>query len=429
MTKRMTVCLAAAVLIASATTAAAATDKTCLTGNDPAARNDAAQITALEATIDAACPCVSFDGDRGEMHRDYLRCAAARVKAAVKAGGLRAQCEGRLNSSYRRSTCGVPTARDAVPCLERNSRGKLRCLIVPAADCQDRPGRYSRLACGDYSRCVDAGDTNEDYKVDAKDSGSCVPLPTETPTQTATSTRTTTFTATPTRTHTPTTTPSDTPTDAPTSTPPATPTATPSGTTTPTGTPTCGSIEPPRLGVIVNANMDTEEDVLLPPQAVGLCPPQNPSGGGCPLLSILDGSADVINDFDASASFDPRACGQDPGAVSFKWEILFPPTLQGALYASNGISGYLTPHLTIQPSSLPSLDGTDAGADTFWRVRLTVTSLTPPITQAVAYFRFKYQQTELSLDVSTSCQLLGHFDSVLCPESVASNALPTNEPH
>jgi len=187
-------------------------------------------------------------------------------------------------------------------------------------------------------------------------------------------------------------------------------------------------MDPPAVAVVVNPNTDTEEDVILPPQAIGICPPQNPGGGGCPLAYILDGSTDLTNVFDASSIVDPRACGQDPHALSYKWEILFPPTLQGAVYTSNGISGYLTPVLTIQPSSLPSLDDTDAGADTFWRVRLTVTSLTPPITQQIVYFRFKYTQSELTLQMSTDCQLIGHIDGVACT-TLAEHGLPTNEPH
>lgn len=114
--------------------------------------------------------------------------------------------------------------------------------------------------------------------------------------------------------------------------------------------------------------------------------------------------------------------------MSHKWEILFPPTLQGAVYTSNGITGYLTPVLTIAPSSLPSLDDTDAGADTFWRVRLTVTALNPPYTQTIVCFRCKYQQTELSLQMSTNCQLIGHIDGDLC-SIVGINGLPTTEPH
>ena len=191
-------------------------------------------------------------------------------------------------------------------------------------------------------------------------------------------------------------------------------------------------MQTPVVAVVVNQNTDTEDHAVLPPQAIGMCPSQSPSGGGCPIATLdgsaQDGSTEVRNVFDARDSVDPRACGLDPAALSYHWEILFPPTLQGAVYTSNGISGYLTPVLTIQPSSLPSLDDTDAGADTFWRVRLTVTSLTPPITQQIVYFRFKYTQSELTLQMSTDCQTIGHIDGVLCT-ILAVNGLPTTEPH
>lgn len=427
MTRQTTVALLAAVIAGVVTpTVVTASDKTCRTGNDPVVHNDAGQIAALETAIDEACPCVSDGGGRGAMRLDYLRCVNDRVKGAVRAGTLRSQCALRIDSAYRRSTCGLPTARDAVPCLERSSRGALRCRIMRAADCHDRPG-LSRIACGDYQRCVDAGDTNQDYRVNRSDSGACVLPPTATPTQAATATRTAadTTTATATATQTPTATASETATPEPTSTPTETPTATPVWTATATAT--CG-MAPPIVAVVVNQNTDTEEHTLLPPQANGICPTNTPSGGGCPLLNSLDGSAEIINVFDARDSVDPRACGMDPAALSYHWEILFPPTLQGAVYTSNGISGYLTPVLTIQPSSLPSLDDTDAGTDTFWRARLTVTSLTPPITQRIVYFRFKYRSSELTLQMSTDCQAIGHIDGVLCTLP-AVNGLPTNEPH
>ncbi|MGH7786518.1 MAG: hypothetical protein ACRERC_06595 [Candidatus Binatia bacterium] len=76
-------------------------------------------------------------------------------------------------------------------------------------------------------------------------------------------------------------------------------------------------------------------------------PAPEPSAGGCPLALDVDGSVEVINTFDASASFDPRPCGQDPSDVSYNWEVLYPPLLQGGPYTSVGISGYLTPGETL----------------------------------------------------------------------------------
>src|SRR6476660_4420244 len=106
MTRQTTVALLAAMIACVVMpTVVTASDKTCLTGNDPVVHNDAAQVAALEAAIDEACPCVSDDGGHGAMRLDYMRCVSARVKAAVGAGMLRTQCQARLDSAYRRSTC------------------------------------------------------------------------------------------------------------------------------------------------------------------------------------------------------------------------------------------------------------------------------------------------------------------------------------
>lgn len=131
---------------------------------------------------------------------------------------------------------------------------------------------------------------------------------------------------------------------------------------------------------------------------------------------------------------DQAACTPNQGILSFHWEILFPPTLQSVVYSSTGITGYFSPVLTIRPSSLPALEDTEAGSDTFWRVRLTITehpSESDPmlLSQRVFYFRFKYQQTDLTLQMSTDCQRIGHFDGVLCNSLVAANGLPATEPH
>ena len=257
---------------------------------------------------------------------------------------------------------------------------------------------------------------------------------TESPTPTATWTPTTadTATATPVDTATATLTSTQTPTASDTATNSPTPTETPTSTPTftPTPTATCGS-EPPVIQVVINPGTDAEEQAIFPPLPPNLppgvtCGSQTSSGGGCQLQSSLDGSADLFNVFDMSGSFDPRSCGQDPKALSYKWDIEFPPTLQGGFYASKGISGYLTDTLTILPSSLPALDSsTDAGGDPFWRARVTVTALTEPQTQTVLYFRFLYQETDLTLQMSTDCQLLGHLDGVTC---TIENGLPTTEP-
>ena len=143
-------------------------------------------------------------------------------------------------------------------------------------------------------------------------------------------------------------------------------------------------------------------------------------------MNPVDGSIFSVNVFDASTSINQQR--GDSSDLTFRWEIFFPPTLQSAPYASNGISGYLSPVLTIQWSSLPSLADTAAGTDQFWRAKLTVTSLQSPSLQTVVFFRFLYQGTDLSFDMSTNCQAIGYIDNVLCT-IVGAHGLPTTEPH
>ncbi|HYD47514.1 MAG TPA: hypothetical protein VEB21_04170 [Terriglobales bacterium] len=383
--------------------AMAATDKTCLTGDDPLVASDAEQIAALEAAVELACPCAGYDGSIGKSQRDYRRCTAAQVKAALSAGNLRSKCKSRVSKRFAHSICGHAAAVEAVPCLERSTRGKLRCLIVPAAECRDRAGRYSRVACPGYESCVAAGDTNADHLINLNDSGSCI-VP---------ATATATFT----------------PTDTSVAT--ATPTLTPTWTSTATATATATfPVEPPLAHIVVNPGTDRVETPILPPEALTgpapSCFPQNPSGGGCRLLAVLDGGIDLVNVFDASGSINPAAQTPDEDALTYKWDIYRPTTLQGGKYAPRGVTGYFTKQLTIAPSSFPALEDTIAGADVFWRAALTVTSIYPPFAQTTVYFRFQYQSTELTLDNSIDCYRTNF------PEwcyTLAPNGIPTTEPH
>jgi hypothetical protein len=81
--------------------------------------------------------------------------------------------------------------------------------------------------------------------------------------------------------------------------------------------------------------------------------------------------------------------------------------------------------LQIRPSSLPSLTGSEAGQDIFWRVRLTISINGSPST--VSWFRFDYQQSTLTLQMSTDCQRIGHLQGDECTIE-AINGLPPTEP-
>src|SRR5262245_37170926 len=48
---------------------------------------DAKAIRLVRDTIDAECPCASFDGvTKGRKHADYVKCAHSKIKAGVSSG-------------------------------------------------------------------------------------------------------------------------------------------------------------------------------------------------------------------------------------------------------------------------------------------------------------------------------------------------------
>ena len=60
--------------------------KTCLTGTDPEVASDAAQIIAVRAVVEAACPCASYDGSSGKTHGKYTSCAGASITSEAGLG-------------------------------------------------------------------------------------------------------------------------------------------------------------------------------------------------------------------------------------------------------------------------------------------------------------------------------------------------------
>jgi len=205
------------------------------------------------------------------------------------------------------------------------------------------------------------------------------------------------------------------------STPTPTATGIPSATPTPTSCTGNGAVV---AHADINVNDDPQSPPLPPDPAALSCPPQSVLGGGC-AINPLDGSVDNV--FDASASVDAARCNPDDPPPSYHWELFKPPGLGGAAYSSNGITGYHGPVLTIRPSSLPSLFNTDAGEDILWRVRLTVTSNVGTHQTSVTWFRFDYEQSALTLQMSTDCQRIGHLDGTQCTIE-ATNGLPATEP-
>ncbi len=173
-----------------------AAKKTCLTGTDPSVAHDLPQITVVRADVDAACPCASFDGSKGNTHANYVTCASGVISIQVGEGHLRPQCKATVKKYYSVSTCGVPASKDEEPCIKKvTASGKVSCAVKPAAKCVGS-GKLTKPACPNATLCIDAADTNGDGIIGIGDSGACVVAPTATPTSTATPTNTPTPTAT-----------------------------------------------------------------------------------------------------------------------------------------------------------------------------------------------------------------------------------------
>jgi hypothetical protein len=116
--------------------AAAAMALLCWPGGATAQVDCEAERCAVQAEIDAQCPC-----DDATNHGEYVRCVRAQAKALVSK-----QCRGKVVRCAAKSTCGK---EGAVTC-ERNGRnGTTRCKISRSAErCEARGGTVgSRSSC------------------------------------------------------------------------------------------------------------------------------------------------------------------------------------------------------------------------------------------------------------------------------------------
>jgi len=408
---------------------ASAGEPACLAGDVASA--DLAAIQAVEASVDAGCNCETFDGSEDRRAADYRRCVLAVVKEAVLAGELRSKCKSRLAKAYKASTCG--RSDDAAPCIETRPDGSVRCKVQEPGKCVSVPGRFTRLACSDAVRCIDAADDSGDWVVGSADSGECRPQATTTTSTLAPETTTTladeTTTTTLAEETTTTTTTTTTLEEETTTTTSTTTTSTTTSTTTTTTTTTlpCG-LDGPTLVVRTYVSdgviryIDPPDRPVFPPDPrANDCDPQTLLGGGCgyPYDIGLDGTLSTW--FDASESYVPNAC---PGTtLSYHWQFFKMPGLGGTPYAVAGITGYFQPEVAIQPNSFPAVEDSEAAGDPDWRVLLTVTANQGANPVRQVWFKFEYIASALTLERYVVCQ--AQPDDCL-PEDWA--ALPATEP-
>ncbi len=99
----------------------------CLQGGS--AGSDRRDMDAVLATMEATCPCASFDGTAGHAQQQYQACVAPIIRAALGANQLRPRCK----SLLKRSTCGRPKA--VVCCVEKLASGDRSCRAQKMTAC------------------------------------------------------------------------------------------------------------------------------------------------------------------------------------------------------------------------------------------------------------------------------------------------------
>ena len=119
----------------------------CLQGGS--AHQDQRDLSAVRATMEAACPCAAFDGTPGHERKAYRRCVRDVIRAARDAGTLRAVCKPLLHQS----TCGRPGS--VVCCAERVATGARKCHAVDADRCVGTAA-VTRTAEPGLASCADS---------------------------------------------------------------------------------------------------------------------------------------------------------------------------------------------------------------------------------------------------------------------------------
>jgi len=160
----------------------------------------------------------------------------------------------------------------------------------------------------------------------------------------------------------------------------------------------CDVSAKPDISVVINEARGFDDGAQMVPFNTPTTSCTDITNEGCLVPLYLSGNEDVQT---FKAQVAPTPCLPAGSAVSYHWEIFFPVAAGGAKYTAAGIVGYYSPELTIEPGSLP-----DLGIGV-WRMVLTVTTPTVngvPGQTVVKRFRFGYQSSPLTLEMSTNCQ-------------------------
>lgn len=150
-------------------------------------------LADLETSLEAACPCASFDGSAGRSRRDYLSCAGDVVTAAQQSGAITDECVADAKGVVAGSVCG--TRGVACGTVSGAAKPRATCKVTSAAACHaaNRPPRLpfeplagiaatppvspfgasgvTRQACSDETFCADVVDWTAGTCLDTRSDG------------------------------------------------------------------------------------------------------------------------------------------------------------------------------------------------------------------------------------------------------------------
>ena len=179
----------------------------------------------------------------------------------------------------------------------------------------------------------------------------------------------------------------------------------------------CGEIAPPTLGPVPSQNITSTRYIT------NTSP--NTSINGDPIDYLLGPSqveGDATNVFDASAFVDPSGCV--PGTLNYAWVVTYirDDGIEVSPYSDVGITGYLTPVLTIHPDAMPAGEG---------YLILTVTSKLHPEQSTTTRIDIEIDtSTRAQISYYLQCQATDKLCDVRQPNCLCfiPALLPTSEP-
>ena len=121
-----------------------------------------AASSAIQAFVDAACPCAGLDDGAGgttawKNHGQYVRCVAHAVREAARAAGVKRRCAKNVVPCAARSTCG---SKKRVTCVvaATGTCTAGACSNDPDVPCVvDADCSTQSCAVTSADRCADAG--------------------------------------------------------------------------------------------------------------------------------------------------------------------------------------------------------------------------------------------------------------------------------